>query len=57
MARNFSRSSSGIESSSASVSTRSLKSTQDSSRFTYSSVASRSGLPAPTAPAWLESVT
>ncbi len=34
---------SGVASSSASSSTRSLKSSHDSSRFTYSSVESRSG--------------
>ena len=43
MARNLTRSSSGVRSSSASSSTRSLKSSQDSSRFVYSSGESRLG--------------
>ncbi len=44
MARNFTRSISGVSGSSASWSTRSLKSSHDSSRLAYSSVESRSGV-------------
>src|SRR3954469_9400887 len=43
IARNLARSSNGIRSSSASCSTRSLKSSHDSSRFAYSSVESSAG--------------
>ena len=43
MARNLARSSRGIRSSSASWSTRSLKSSQESSRFAYSEASSRRG--------------
>ena len=44
MARNFTRSISGVRSSSASSSTRSLKSSHDSSRLEYISVEFRSGV-------------